>query len=325
MRIRGRPSLWWPRRHRLMWSVLGVVSVAVLLLALILRPHQSDSDLGDATVSSMDGGIPGTLADPPPSGYPDESSTGPSDDVSLNEYTGPCVITTDNTLIEAKTVRCKLIVEARNVTILDSIVLGAISVMEGGRASLTIEDSEVNASQAQEPAVGLQNLTMRRTEVEGGQQSVLCHTDCIIEDSWLHGQFIPPDGDWHLEAFLSTGGSNVVLRHNTLACDAESTSVGGGCTANAAIFGDFGPNSYYTFDSNLFVASPFMSYCVYAGLDPGKAFGADVDHIVFTNNVFQRGDNGRCGLYGPATSFDPSAPGNLWINNVWDDGPPVLP
>ena len=46
---------------------------------------------------------------------------------------------------------------------------------------------------------------------------------------------------------------------------------------------------------------------------------------MFSNNVFQKGSNGRCGAYGPVTDFDTSGTGNTWFNNLWDDGTPVLP
>ena len=48
-------------------------------------------------------------------------------------------------------------------------------------------------------------------------------------------------------------------------------------------------------------------------------------HIVFVDNVFMRGQNGRCGIYGPVTSFDSNAVGNLWSNNLYDNGTPVPP
>lgn len=319
MSAKDRMPAWSRRPSR---SVLfGLALMLVVALVVIPRLLDSGSEQpGGQAVLPKSGGVPSTLAGPPPTtGYPGESSTGVRDGIRLEDYAGPCTIREDNTHIEGATVRCKLFVMARNVVILDSVVRGTVEVV-GQESSLTIEDSEIDGGNAYEPTVGSENVTMRRTEVTGGQHSVLCHTNCIIEDSWLHGQFLPPDEAWHLNAFLSNGGSNVILYHNTLACDAEPNPVDGGCTANASIFGDFAPNSYYTFDSNLFVASSYMSYCAYAGLDPAKEFGTMVDHIVFTNNVFQHGDNGQCGQYGPATSFDPSASGNVWTNNVWDDG-----
>ncbi len=44
-----------------------------------------------------------------------------------------------------------------------------------------------------------------------------------------------------------------------------------------------------------------------------------------TNNVFERGANRKCGVYGPVTSFDRNAAGNAWSGNVWDSGEAVNP
>ncbi len=50
-----------------------------------------------------------------------------------------------------------------------------------------------------------------------------------------------------------------------------------------------------------------------------------MNNIRFTNNIFMRGPSGKCGIWGPITSFDSTAPGNVWTNNLWDDGTPVPP
>jgi hypothetical protein len=257
-----------------------------------------------------------------PPGFPGPSNTGVPKGVALTSYRGPCTITTANTVIQAKLVTCKLLIKAKGVIIRKSKVMDPIE--SRGSASVRIEDSEVDAGEAYEAAVGYSNVTMYRSNIHGAETSVNCHTNCMIRDSWLHGQYIPSDGNWHLDAFLSNGGSNVTLIHNTLACDGNQTNNGGGCSANAALFGDFAGNSYYTFDRNLFVASEEMPYCTYGGSQNNKPYGQDVHHIVYTNNVFQRGRNGKCGYYGAVTSFDRSRPGNVWTNNRWDDGT-ILP
>jgi hypothetical protein len=47
--------------------------------------------------------------------------------------------------------------------------------------------------------------------------------------------------------------------------------------------------------------------------------------IRFIGNVFERGTNRRCGVYGPVTSFQSSAAGNEWSGNTWDSGEPLTP
>lgn len=279
---------------------------------------------GGTTASPRPGPTRASAQSPSRSAFPNADNTGVPTGVQLKDYGGPCTITRDGVVIDGRTVRCELVIKAQDVTIKRSKIIGTVRA-EGRDVSVQIEDSEVAAGSAYAPAVGLENVTIRRSEIRGGQTSVNCYRSCLVADSWLHGQYLPEGGDWHLDAFLSNGGSDIQLIHNRLACDPPTNSSGGGCTAAAAIFGDFGPNSHYLLERNLFVASEEFSYCLYGGTDPKKPYGTQVEHIVVVNNVFERGRNGKCGFYGPVTSFDTSRPGNLWRDNVWDDGTPVPP
>ena len=47
--------------------------------------------------------------------------------------------------------------------------------------------------------------------------------------------------------------------------------------------------------------------------------------IRFIDNVFERGESGTCGIHGAIEAFDVGAPGNVWQNNLYDDGEPVSP
>jgi hypothetical protein len=66
-----------------------------------------------------------------------------------------------------------------------------------------------------------------------------------------------------------------------------------------------------------------ISYCAYGGHSPSKPFPIP-SNITFTGNVFERGTNGKCGVYGAITSWY-DAPGNVWTNNTWDDGTTLDP
>ena len=280
--------------------------------------------LGTPGASAGASGSPGTGATkgpsgpPSTSGFPGSNNTGPHG-VTLAAYSGPCKITKAGTVIDGKSVNCGLDIRAKNVVVKRSKVKGHVNSDGGG--SVTIQDSEVDVGTGYEASVSGTNLTVQRSNIHGGEASVNCWGNCTITDSWLHGQYMPSGEDWHLDAFLSNGASNVVLRHNTLACD-HAGSKDGGCSANVGIFGDFAKNSHYTIDHNLFVASEDMSYCAYGGSQSSKPYKADT--IVYTSNVFQRGKNGKCGGYGPVANFSYSVSGNRWENNVWEDGQPLV-
>jgi hypothetical protein len=123
-------------------------------------------------------------------------------------------------------------------------------------------------------------------------------------------------------------GQSAVIRHNTVLCDAPDVPPDGGCSADLTGYGDFGPVQNNTIDKNLFGATT-GGYCTYGGSSKGKPYSDQTNHIVFTNNVWQRGtkksDKGEyvCGYYGSNTSFDPGRPGNVWTGNAFDDGAPV--
>jgi hypothetical protein len=248
--------------------------------------------------------------------FPGPGNTGVPKGTVLLPYDGPCEIIEPNTVIDARSVECDLIVKAPGVRITRSTT-GRIEVDTPG-ASLTIEDSLVDAGRWQGPAIGFSDVTARRVDVRGGQTSIQCTPNCLIEDSWLHGQYLHPGQPQHLGGFLSNGWHDVTLRHNTIVCDVEDDKEGG-CSGSAQIYGDFAALTRFTFERNLFLATP-GGFCTSFGYNPGKPFGNNPTFIVVTDNVWTRGPNGRCGSYGPTTSFDPRGEGSVWRGNVWEDG-----
>jgi hypothetical protein len=152
---------------------------------------------------------------------------------------------------------------------------------------------------------------------------------CTLRDSYIHGTALDPNGDAHGSAMRVQQYTNVI--HNTLSCDwqypNDATSLG--CSADLTGYPDFAPIHNNTIDGNLFVANPAaFSYCAYGGGTQGKPYSGDpsnATYIVFRNNVFQHGSNGKCGTYGPITDFISGRTGNVWDNNVWDTGGSVSP
>src|SRR5262249_34971708 len=151
-----------------------------------------------------------------------------------------------------------------------------------------------------------------RSNIHGGETAVHCSENavtCTVLDSWLHGQYLPPDQPWHLGGFQSNGGTNIVIRHNYIVCDHAVNAVDGGCTGDLNLIPDFAAVSHATIDSNYFGANLDGSYCTYGGEKSTSPY-PHADHVVYTNNVFQRGTNRMCGSYGPVTSFNVGGVGN---------------
>lgn len=265
----------------------------------------------------------GSGAVPAPGGWPSTANTGVPPGSALTAYTGPMHVTSDGAVIQNRRITGTLVIGAANVRISRSQVNGRIE-SDSNSHSVIIEDSEIIGDNSWTPAVGYRNITMRGVEVTGSRVSVLCGSNCDIQDSLLHKQYMQPGSDWHVNGYVSNGGSNVLIKHNTLACDVADNSNGGGCTGPAASFGDFEILSKITYDNNLFLAGP-GGYCLHAGYNPSKPYGSNPTQVVVTNNVFQRGSGGKCGYWGPVTSFHTTGSGNVWSNNRFEDGQPINP
>ena len=267
--------------------------------------------------------------------FPNASNTGVPAGVTLTSYSGPCTITAANTVIDSKTVGCgTLLIQAAGVTVRKSKVGRVIVDTDVNRTwSLTISDSEVDAGSGDYSAISNGNVTIERTDIRGGHNGLECQEHasfCAIRDSWIHDQWRPPSGDFHLGGLLhmgtqvpctGTNGACVEIVHNTIVCDTPVNRDGGGCTGNINLLPHWGPLKGAIVTNNYLGANPTAAYCTYGGA--GMEYPAT--NVVYQNNVFQRGTNRKCAAYGPVTNFDSSATGNVWSGNVWDDGTPVAP
>lgn len=257
----------------------------------------------------------------PSQGFPTAATTGVPAGTALTPYTGSCTITAPGTVIDAKQVNCStLSIQAQNVVISRSVINGTVSNSERGTSSFTITDSEVHSGNQVATGIGDARFTATRVEVTGGNRSVNCALDCAVVSSYVHGQFRDDSGRAHESGIRMGAGS--VIRGNTIVCDAPDVAPDAGCSAALTGYGDFAVVQNNVIDGNLFGAGS-GGYCSYGGSTGGKPFSSGTRDIRFTNNVWQRGDSGKCGFYGPITSFDSNAPGNVWSNNTWDDGTPV--
>jgi hypothetical protein len=275
----------------------------------------------------------------PPADFPNASNTGVPAGTALSTYTGSCTITSAVT-IDSKTMNCSggVTVEAAGVVIKNSKINGRIVVDTDTNQSwsLSLTDSEVNADGiGGVSAITNGNVTILRADIHGGHNALQCEEHasiCSMTDSWVHDQYLAAGSADHLGGVASFGSAVpckgpsasgvpacVELVHNSIVCDAAPTSQGGGCTGDINLLPQYGPLNGAIIKNNLLGGNPGSAYCTYGGA--GMPYPAS--HIIYMNNVFERGTNNNCADYGPVTNFDVSAPGNVWSGNVWDDGTPV--
>jgi len=211
------------------------------------------------------------------------------------------------------------IIVSGNATIQDSRITGTIHTTGSGH--VTLIDDEIIGSDTDETfsVIYGTNLTAQRVNVHGGKANLQCMGNCSVRDSFFHDPYLV--GANHYDVIGSNGVDGMVLDHNTLQCKFAGRAAGatGGCTADLGFFGDFGPIKNVTVNNNLFMASEDAGYCVDTNAyKPGKAYPTG-QNLIWTNNTFQRGSNGRCGNYGPTDEWQ-SGNGNVWSGNKWDDG-----
>jgi hypothetical protein len=289
-------------------AVAAALVLVAAIVVLVLLPYRSP-----ATVTPGGPATAQPAAGPPSEAWPGPDNTGVPAGTQLEPYTGLCDIRANGFVIDSKIVDCKgILIYATGVVIRKSKINGPIRT-NSSEASVLIEDSEVDGRQAQSEAVGYDHVTVLRSNIYGNQHTVHCGNDCRVEDSWLHDQYDGAAMGWHQNGFITNGGSDITLRGNRIECV-------GGCTADIALIPDDDISNVLV-ERNLLVASPDSSFCVYAG-GPTDGKAGKSSKIVFRDNVFQRGANGKCALYGPVTSFK-EGPTNVWSGNVWEGGVPL--
>jgi hypothetical protein len=289
--------------------------------------------------------------------WPGPSNTGPSAaESSMAAYSGSCTITAANTTIDSKVINCSPLSVgsgASGLVIKNSYVKGG--VISDGSSSFTIQDSLIdnavsysacsgstNCSAGKyacgdpnnattDCGVGYRNFTILRSEIKNTNRAAYCESTCTIQDSYFHGTNLWPDQTNLAHASSVRNEQYLTLRHNALGCDYAGPFPNDelGCSADMSGYPDFAPIMHDTIDSNLFLSNNAgAGFCVYGGGTSGKPFSNNANnatYIVFQNNVFQRGANGKCGTYGPVTDFITGRTGNVWSNNKYDNGTTVSP
>jgi hypothetical protein len=265
--------------------------------------------------------------------FPGPDNTGVPAGTNLTTYTGPCTITVANTVIDSKVVNCDIDIRATGVVIRNSEIHGSVGQPGGVSAAFRIEDSLIDGGDPYaciNCGVDGRNFTILRTEIRDTNRGAYCQHTCLIQNSWVHGTTLEPVASNLAHASGVRVEQYATLIHNTLACDFTGpfANTEMGCSADLTGYPDFAPIHHNTIDGNLFKASTELGFCAYGGGTAGKPYSNDslnATYIVFRNNVFQRGSQGKCGAYGAVTSFVTNKTGNVWQNNRWSDGASVTP
>ena len=272
---------------------------------------------------------PPTTTPPPPAPgeFPTPDTVGwrPTG-VTLSPYTGPCVITTDGTVIDAKDVTCTTLeVQADDVHITRSRIRasGDFAVRFSSGERLLIADSEITSTTAgaADRAIALwsPDATVRSSYVHSTRRGIALGDGARIVGNYVDDLVNPSDA--HTTAVSTSGGTHhVVVSGNTLGCNTQ------GCSSAISIYPENwagGPNDDIRIEDNLLNGG---SYCVYLGYSPDAGELPNTNMVV-VDNVFGDKYYPDCGRYGPAASWTPPpvGTGNVFSGNVDARGAPVQP
>jgi hypothetical protein len=242
--------------------------------------------------------------------WPGPDNTGVPAGTVLTPYTGKYVITEPDTVIDGKILNDCVEIKARNVTIKRSKIH---CKNEGGMiirifdelvpdASLVVEDSEITGS-GEGLGIGFGHYTLRRVNMHDLNEGPRVSDGAVIEDSWIHGLVFTDEKD-HQDILQTTGGTGMIVRHNTL--EAFDPSHNEPFNAGFQLGSETAPKlANLLVEDNLFTGG---NYTVNLRRD------TKAEDVVFRGNVFVQ--NSR---YGTASNED--LPGVTWeATNVFLDG-----
>ncbi|MET7392581.1 hypothetical protein ABZS66_03690 [Dactylosporangium sp. NPDC005572] len=246
--------------------------------------------------------------------WPGPENTGVPVGTDLTPYTGPYAITQPNTVIDGKILTDCLDIRAKNVTIKRSKIT---CKNKGGMiirvfddvvpdASLLVEDTEIQG-QAEGLGLGFGHYTMRRVNMHTLNEGPRVSDGAVIEDSWIHDLIFTDEKD-HQDVLQTTGGTGMVVRHNTL--EAFNPASNDPFNAGFQLGSETAPIlSDLLVEDNLFTGGNYT-----VNLRPDTK----AEKVVFRNNVFVH--NSR---YGAASNED--LPGVTWAaSNIYaESGKPV--
>jgi hypothetical protein len=260
--------------------------------------------------------------------FPGPSNTGVPAGTALTNYGGPCTITTAGTVIEAKTITCsELRIQAANVIVRNSKVNGSVVTADQG-GSVTVSDTTIDAGPVNQTvndgprAICCSNFTAIRIQAVRGISGGFCEYYCEVRDSFICCQDRDEGGVAH-ESGMRLGSGTLPdsqrLVHNTIRCDGDDVPPEAGCSADITGYGDFDYIRNNLVQRNLLEWTPTGGYCAYGGSTASKPYPTGSNNT-WVDNIFQRGPNRKCGVYGAMIDLAAGIRGNTWTNNRWDSG-----
>jgi hypothetical protein len=303
-------------------------SVAVTLSVLGWTTQASDQPVTEPTMPPTPTPtvptptVPAPTRPPSPAaaGFPSAESTGVPSGVRLTQHTGDLRVTTPGAIIEGLDVRGRILVEADNVTIRNSVVRGTAAgwttstglIMNNtGRKNLVIVDSELTATVRNSSINGVfgANFSAERLDISNVVDSVRILGDNVsVTDSWMHDNIhlasdpLRAGTPTHDDSIQIEGGRNVTIARNSMS-SAKNAAIqitqGQGIVGNVSVTGNFMDGGGCT-------------------VNVSQKGGGPISGMSLTDNTFGGASAiAGCAIISPPTSLLVTA------RNVYRDGSPV--
>ncbi len=260
--------------------------------------------------------------------FPNAATTGVPAGIRLAPYTGPMVITQDDTVIDGRLIDHNtgsgyddmLIIRAKNVLIKNCRFTNSgtnqVGVDDGyPDASITIQDSEFAPPAPPDAAVRGRHWTLLRDNLHGFLDGIHPDGDNRIQDSYIH-DFVQPDPGDHVDGSQTLGGTgNITFEHNTIIFEPTHDMAGA-----IQLGTEYGGTHDVMIDNNLLAGGTFTIYSSYGH---AESFNIRVTNNHFSRRVFA--DYGADGYLYPGWTRTSNAPGGVWSGNVDADTGVAIP
>lgn len=306
-------------------SLLTATAAIALLLTAVTAYAFDDDHVGEGLSSSgASPALPDTglvdLIDAPtsrasdflvPPGFPTSQTTGVPAGTRLTPSNGDIVIKKDGTVLDKLDITGCVTIRANNVSIRRTRITCAgkpgiwpIRVYDGFK-NTRVSDTEIDGAGIASVAVLGNNYSLTRVNVHNSTDGPRLGSGTSIVDSYVHDLARRPGT--HNDTLQTIGGSNIVVRGNTLLAYKPST--------DDPMNGAIQTGRLLTPLSNMLVEDNYLdggTYTVRGGSGPRD--GALITNYTFRNNTFGR----NCG-FGPVNGVD--SPVTWEPNNRWIDTP----
>lgn len=291
------------------------------------------------------GPVLGCMPVPSRCGWPDATNTGVPAGTVLTNRSGKVTLMSGQSLINVNLSGCIQVLGSntviRNVRI--SVTCNTyyaidyedapsngnnlVENVEIDMAPLPASSSIISGRLGQRSITG-SGFTVKKVWWHNGADCVHYSSNVVVQDSFCDLAKIPAGypGDPHIDGFQSSGGTNVLLKHNTIRNPNGQTAA----IINGPDLNVLGPQTNVRIVDNLMTGGGWTVYC-----DAHSEQGGPVPTSEFHGNRFARGyytgsDNqggsfhNRSGQWGPMTDCN-HVPAAQVYGNVWDEDNSPIP